>query len=123
PDSVCHVEYAPLGRLLPNTAALVHHGGIGTAAQALRAGVPQVVLPRRHDQCDNARRLRRLGVARILRAGRPRAGRMARALERLLTSTEVKACCEAAAGRLAGVDALEESCRVIEETFPRAGTA
>lgn len=114
PGSIRHVEYAPLGRLLPRASALVHHGGIGTAAQALRAGVPQVVLPRRHDQWDNARRLRRLGVARVLHSGRPCARRLTRALDRLFTSTEVKAHCDAAARRLEGADAMEESCRVIE---------
>ena len=36
PPSVKHVEYAPFGSLLPRCAALVHHGGIGTTAQALR---------------------------------------------------------------------------------------
>jgi UDP:flavonoid glycosyltransferase YjiC (YdhE family) len=40
PDGVRHVPYAPLGRLLPRCAALIHHGGIGTLARALAAGVP-----------------------------------------------------------------------------------
>jgi len=40
---------------------LVHHGGIGTSAQALTAGIPQLVVPFAHDQFDNAARLMRLG--------------------------------------------------------------
>ena len=65
PAGVHHVTWAPFSALLPRLAALIHHGGIGTAAQALAAGVPQLVVPFAHDQFDNAARLARLGVARI----------------------------------------------------------
>ena len=37
-------------------AGLVHHGGIGTSAQALAAGIPQLLMPQAHDQPDNAAR-------------------------------------------------------------------
>ncbi len=47
--------------LVPRLAALVHHGGIGTTAQAMRAGVPQLITPFAHDQFDNAARVERLG--------------------------------------------------------------
>lgn len=69
PSSAFHVAYAPFGALLPRVAALVHHGGIGTAAQALAAGIPHVVAPFAHDQPDNAARLRRIGVARVVKPG------------------------------------------------------
>ena len=59
---VVRVGYAPFGALFPRSAAVVHHGGIGTTAQALRAGVPSVVLAFAHDQFDNAARVHRLGV-------------------------------------------------------------
>lgn len=67
PSSAMHVDYAPFTGLLPRLAALVHHGGIGTSAQAIAAGIPQLVLPFAHDQFDNAARLARLGVALTLR--------------------------------------------------------
>ena len=68
--AIRHVEYAPFSRLLPRCAAIVHHGGIGTLAQALAAGIPQLVVPMAHDQADNALRLQKLGVAEFLRAKR-----------------------------------------------------
>src|SRR5204862_5511949 len=61
PDTVRHCAYAPLSQLLPRAAALVSYGGIGTAAQALAAGVPHVVTPHKHDQPENAARLSDLG--------------------------------------------------------------
>lgn len=55
-------DYAPYSELFPLAGVLIHQGGIGTTAQALRAGVPQLVVPFAHDQPDNAARVRRLGL-------------------------------------------------------------
>ena len=62
PDHVLEVAYAPHSRIFPRASLIVHQGGAGTTAQALRAGVPQLVMPYAHDQPDNARRVRELGV-------------------------------------------------------------
>ncbi len=53
----------PHALLFPRTAVVVHHGGSGTTAQALRAGVPQVVLPLLLDQFHHAHRLHLAGLA------------------------------------------------------------
>jgi UDP:flavonoid glycosyltransferase YjiC (YdhE family) len=58
--------YAPHSLLFPRAAANVHQGGIGTLAQALRSGRPQLIVPFYADQLDNAVRAGRLGVARWL---------------------------------------------------------
>ena len=63
PETVMHSHYVPFDLLVPRTSLLVHHGGIGTSAQALAAARPQVITPFAYDQPDNARRLKRLGVA------------------------------------------------------------
>ena len=84
PDALA-IGYAPHSRLFPRAAAVVHHGGMGTTAQALRAGRPQLVVPYYADQPDNAARLVRLGVARSLSNRRYTAARATAALSRLLT--------------------------------------
>jgi UDP:flavonoid glycosyltransferase YjiC (YdhE family) len=66
PNFIRHFDYAPFSQLLPSVACLVHHGGIGTSAQAMAAGVRQVVTPMAHDQIDNAARMEKLGVARVV---------------------------------------------------------
>ncbi|WP_275002067.1 glycosyltransferase [Promicromonospora iranensis] len=63
PDSVHVLDQAPHALLLPRTAVAVHHGGVGTVAAALRAGVPQVVKPFLGDQPFWARRVHEIGVA------------------------------------------------------------
>ncbi len=57
------VSDAPHAQLFHRTAVVVHHGGSGTTAQALRAGVPQVVLPLMLDQFHHAHRLYLAGLA------------------------------------------------------------
>ncbi len=56
PEGVISFPYIPFDAALPRAAAIVHHGGIGTTAQAIAAGIPQVVRPMAHDQPDNAAR-------------------------------------------------------------------
>ena len=64
PPSVVHVTRLPFAAVMPKAAAVVHHGGIGTLARALAAGVPQLLLAHGGDRPDNGHRLERLGLAR-----------------------------------------------------------
>lgn len=90
-DSVFVTDYAPYSELLPHAAATVHQGGIGTTAQALRAGRPMIVVPYSHDQPDNARCVARLGVARVVRRSQYRAKRVAHELAGLLGASHTEA--------------------------------
>ncbi|MCM2565220.1 glycosyltransferase [Janthinobacterium kumbetense] len=97
PAGVLWQAHAPFAALLPRVAAVVHHGGIGTSADAFRAGIPQLIVPFAYDQFDNGWRAKRLGVGEVLLAKRLSAGRMQRQLARLLAAPEVRlACCELA---------------------------
>ncbi len=84
PPDVLLIDRAPHQLLFPRASAVVHQGGIGTTAQALRAGHPMLVVPHGHDQPDNAFRVSNLGVARTVFPRRYKAARVARELERLL---------------------------------------
>ncbi|WP_197457377.1 glycosyltransferase [Crenobacter luteus] len=100
PDTVFAVRYAPFSTLFPRCAAVVHHGGVGTAAQALAAGVPQLVTPMTHDQPDNASRLARLGVAASLPFSAVTAGVLAEALSGLLARPTLAERCRDCARRV-----------------------
>ncbi len=80
-----HFPYIALQRLAPRATAMVHHGGIGTLAQGLRAGLPQLLAPVFFDQFDNAARLETLGLGRRL-ADPTDAAEMAAALEAMLAA-------------------------------------
>jgi UDP:flavonoid glycosyltransferase YjiC (YdhE family) len=116
---VQHFDYVPLSELLPRAAALVHHGGIGTMAQGLAAGVPQLVMPMTFDQPDNAIRLTRLGAGRWLTPRAFTETAVARELALLIGSREVAARCHDLARRLQGQDAVGQTCDLIEEVGRR----
>lgn len=116
PPTAFHSDYEPFSAVLPRAACLIHHGGVGTSAQALRAGVPQLIRPMAFDQHDNAARLTKLGVARSVAVRDFGVDRVASALAELLRSREVTAACNESAlrargepaGELAMADAVEE---------------
>lgn len=113
PDTILPVSYVPFSLLLPHAAALVHHGGIGTVAQGLAAGVPQVVMPMSHDQPDNARRLERLGVGATLPPGRYGETAVVDKLTQLLQSPQVRQRCDQWARQVDFAAALAQTCRAI----------
>jgi rhamnosyltransferase subunit B len=85
PPTILPVEYAPFSTLLPQAAAFVHHGGIGTMSQGLAAAVPQLIMAMAHDQPDNAHRLETLGAGIGLTTRSFTPDRVTDALHRLLT--------------------------------------
>jgi UDP:flavonoid glycosyltransferase YjiC (YdhE family) len=62
PDSVYAIESVPFSWLFPRMAAVIHHGGAGTTAAGLRAGVPSIVIPFFGDQPFWGQRVAELGV-------------------------------------------------------------
>jgi UDP:flavonoid glycosyltransferase YjiC (YdhE family) len=117
PDTVLHADYVPFGALLPRAAAFIHHGGIGSVAQALRAGIPQLIAPMAFDQFDNASRVVQLNVGREIPVRRFRAERVARELRALLDDQAIRAGCRAAAAALADQDGITSACDTLLRKF------
>jgi UDP:flavonoid glycosyltransferase YjiC (YdhE family) len=115
PNAVCHVEYVPFGPLLPYTAAVVHHGGVGTLAQALKAGIPQLIRPVAQDQPDSAARLEQLGVAARLCLRHYTGKNVAEKLNYLLTSNSVREACLLAKASIDSDKAMLQTCQAIEQ--------
>lgn len=62
PESILRVESVPHTWLFPRMAAVCHHGGAGTTAAGLGAGVPNIVVPFANDQFAWGHRVHDLGV-------------------------------------------------------------
>lgn len=116
PASIHHADYAPFSLVFPRSAAVVHHGGIGTCAQALAAGAPQLVMPLSFDQPDNARRLERLGAGSRLWPKRFTGARIADALFALLDSAATIMRCKDL-GELAETTGDTLACEWIEDAL------
>lgn len=115
PESVATFSYVPFSRLLPRAAALVHHGGIGTTAQAFAAGLPQLVVPLAHDQPDNAVRVRRLGVGDFVLPRRYKAVTAVKKLRRLMQSADVLDSCVRYRQKLLTSTPMETACSLMEQ--------
>ena len=114
PQGIQHFAYLPFSKVLPRAAALVHHGGIGTTAQAIAAGIPQVIRPMAHDQPDTAARVEKLGIGVSLNTKKFNAASLAEKLDALVTSPAVLERCKIYAGRIYADQSLNETCMIIE---------
>jgi UDP:flavonoid glycosyltransferase YjiC (YdhE family) len=123
PEDIRHFDYLPFSLVLPRAAALVHHGGIGTIAPALAAGIPQVIRPMTHDQPDNALRLQLLGTGVSISPKDYTAQTVAEKLNRLLSSADVLARRKEYAQRIDPQKSLQETCDLLENLSHSLGDA
>ena len=114
PEGVIHAPYVPFAALLPRAGALIHHGGIGTISQALRAGVPQLIQPMAFDQFDNASRVVQLGVGREILPRHFAPQRVAREVKALLADAALGASCKRAAHALQDANGVAHACDVLQ---------
>jgi rhamnosyltransferase subunit B len=114
PPEVIAVNYAPYEALLPRSCVMVHHGGVGTTSQGLRAGVPTLIVPFAFDQPDNAAHAERLGTSRTLPRGKYQAMRVAKELGRLLEEPEYARQARTVGEQLRAENGAAVACDLIE---------
>ncbi|MDD3484410.1 glycosyltransferase [Azovibrio restrictus] len=119
PDGIMHVSYAPYGSLLPRLAAFVHHGGIGSTSQALRAGVPQLIRPVAYDQFHNSARTVELGVGRELLVKQYTLRDVAKVLSTLTDDPAIKQRCKEVAQRFGENNGIKIAADAIEISLLR----
>ncbi|HKN20548.1 MAG TPA: glycosyltransferase [Terracidiphilus sp.] len=122
PDSICLAEYAPYSGLFPRTALVVHQGGVGTTAQCLRAGRPMLIMPYSHDQPDNARRMKRIGVARVIQRSQYKPWRVARRVRTMLANPEYAEQARIAAEEVTQENGVKTACDALEALHARHAT-
>ena len=115
PQGIQLFAYLPFSKILPRAAALVHHGGIGTTAQAIAAGIPQVIRPIAYDQPDTAARVEKLGISASLSPKKFNAASLAEKLNTMITSQQVLDRCKAYAQKINPDQSLNDTCTIIED--------
>jgi rhamnosyltransferase subunit B len=124
-----HAAFIPFREVFPRCAAIVHHGGIGTTAEAFAAGKPQLILPLGFDQLDNGFRVQKLGaglhtsskhnfVARTRPLRESDIAEIAEKLARLLEPS-MQSGASKIAERVRGGNGLEKAADVIETFVAR----
>ncbi len=117
PPEIIAVNYAPFEALLGRACAMVHHGGVGTTSQGLRAGVPTLIVPFAFDQPDNAAHAARLGGSRTLPRPKYRAARVATELDILLTKPDYATKADEVGKRLRQERGAGIACDLIEQVL------
>ena len=118
--SLTQFEYVDLELLLPHAALIVHHGGIGTVARSLQAGVPQLILPTAFDQPDNAHRVRLLGAGAVVEPSDQSGPTVAAAAQELLARAGLYERLRTLSARVS--DGLERSANILESLAVRFST-
>ena len=116
PESVYMTGSIPHAWLFPRMAAVVHHGGVGTTAAGLRAGVPSLAIPYFGDQPFWGQRIAALGVGpQPIPRSRLTADRLARALQTVTTDTAMQAQAARLGEAIRAEDGIGNAVRVIED--------
>jgi MGT family glycosyltransferase len=119
PAGIAAFNYAPHGVVMPRVSAIVHHGGVGTTGQALRAGQPMLIVPFGQDQPDNARRCVRLGVGRAMSPSRYTVPRVVSELSALLDNPAYRERAADVGRQVRDENGTKTACDVIERALQR----
>lgn len=120
PNNTFVSAYVPLGKLLNASRAIVHHGGVGTCAQALQHGIPQLILPMAFDQFGNAQRVVELGAGLCLDRRDLAVEAVTELLARLLGASEFTRRCIELRALVNSANPLRDIALRIEELGDRA---
>ena len=117
PESICIAEYAPYSKLFSSASVVVHQGGVGTTAQCMNAGRPMLIMPYSHDQPDNARRMKRLGVAKVIQKSDYTPRSVTRKVRAILDDPELAQKATAVAEELHTEDGVKTACNALERLY------
>lgn len=118
PPTIQAAGSLPHGWLLPRCAAIVHHGGFGTTAAGLEAGLPALVIPHLADQFYWAKIVHELGAGPApVRRAKLTASILSRSLLELTGNQELGRRASSLGEQIRGEDGVGNAVRVLEQTF------
>jgi sterol 3beta-glucosyltransferase len=116
PDSVFMIDSIPHAWLFPRVAAVVHHGGAGTTAAGLRAGVPSIVIPFFGDQAFWGQRVFDLGVGpKSIPRKQLTADRLANALQSAATDQSMRQRAADLGSKIQAEDGIARAVEIIQQ--------
>lgn len=117
PESICVAEYAPYSKLFSSASLVVHQGGVGTTAQCLKAARPMLIMPYSHDQPDNARRMKRLGVAKVIQKSKYKLSPVVHKVRAILDDGRFARRAVAIAEQMSAEDGVKTACNELEKLY------
>lgn len=116
PEHVFRIGEVPYNWLFPRVQAVVQHGGAGTTAETLRAGVPSVVIPSFHSQPFWASTLAQLGAApEPIPRSELSAARLANAMQTVATDNRFTEVTGTLSRHIANEDGVTKAAQTLEK--------
>jgi rhamnosyltransferase subunit B len=119
PPDIIAIDYVPYSQIFPHACVIVHQGGIGTTAQALKAGRPTLIMPYTYDQPDNAARVERLGTSRTISRQQYTGSRVAQELQILLENPKYATKALEIGNIIQLEDGVKVACDAIEQQLEK----
>ncbi len=117
PENVFMTGSIPHTWLFPRMAAVVHHGGVGTTAAGLAAGVPSIIIPFFADQPFWGQRVYELGVGpKPIRRRRLTADNLTEAIGRAVSDEEMRKRAASLGKRIRAEDGIAQAVTIIEQS-------
>ena len=118
PENVFVLNSAPHSWLFPRMSAVIHHGGAGTTAEGLRAGVPSIIIPFAFDQSFWGARIKTLGLGVDPIAQKNlTADRLANAISIAVTNSDMKQRASSYGAAIRAEDGTGNAIEVIKRYF------
>ncbi len=115
-SSLClHLDYIDFEYALSKALAVIHHGGMGTTAQAIKAGIPQLIRPIKYDQPDNADRVYKLGLGTYVMPEQFKADVVAPMIANMLQKAKNSKALRVYATDANNSSAIVDACDLIEQ--------
>jgi len=112
--SIFFVDFMPQDWLLSQVAAIIHHGGVGTIARALRNNCPMLVEPLGNDQFFNAKRILNLQLGTAAHPHKLTADGLAKIMEKRVLTSEVRDQVNHIGAKIRAENSLDNACQLIE---------
>jgi sterol 3beta-glucosyltransferase len=110
------VDSVPFSWLFPRVGAVVHHGGAGTTAFSLRAGVPSIVVPFFADQPFWGHLVVKLGVGpKPIPRKKLTAERLAKAIDMAIADQRMRQCAVDLGSKIQAEDGVQLAVEVIQK--------
>lgn len=114
-DHVYVADFIPHAWLFAQTTCVIHHSGIGTAAETLRSGVPSIPVPFAYDQPEVAGFLRRIGCAPdVIPYQRLTSERLACAIDAALTERRYWEVAQEIQPKVIAEQGVRQACEALE---------
>ena len=115
PDDIFILDGAPHDWLFPRMAGVIHHGGAGTSAAGIRAGVPTTIVSHMADQPYWGRRVHELGVgAKFIRRHELTTERLTQAIHEMTDNPNITKNAVALGEKIRQEDGVAEAVKVFE---------